>query len=511
MDELNEIILDIKNVGKRFFGVHALNSVSFSIKRGEIHALVGENGAGKSTMIKILAGAFNADNGSILLDGKFFSPLSPKDAKEAGIAVIHQDLQLIPQLTVAENVFLHELPIRKLVGLSILNRQMLYDKAHHLFKELGFQLDPTIPVSKLGRASKQLVEIGKALSVQSKVVIMDEPTASLEAKEVENLMDIIRRLRNHGTSVLFVSHRLDEVLNLSERITVFRNGKVIATRETKTVQSEELIQLIIGSKVVEKVESDVKKKGYQRETPVLKIKNHFTNFKTIVLRKNEVISVTGLLGAGNSDFIKSLCGQNGGKEETEFKGIVKKIENPQDAKNCGIGFIPEDRKTEGLVMSLSVEDNIILPNLKRLNKGGFIDRQKTRKIVNELVKLLDIRTPSIDRPVRALSGGNQQKVVIAKWLASDAKILALIEPTHGIDVGAKMEVHNLIKQFAKERSGVIVSSSELSEILKISDRTFVFRQGQIRREYDCQSLTEKEILQSMSGIGEEVEVFGNVK
>jgi ABC-type sugar transport system ATPase subunit len=501
MECLTKNVLEIQNVNKRFFGVHALNHVSFSIKKGEIHALVGENGAGKSTIIKILAGVYSADTGTITLNSKKFSPLNPKDAKDAGISVIHQDLQLIPYLTVAENVFLHEPPVKKIAGISFLNRQVLFNKAQQLFDELGFQLNPELPVRKLGRAERQLVEIGKALSVKSKLVIMDEPTASLESKEVTNLMDIIRRLRSNGTTVLFVSHKLDEVLNLCEQVTVLRNGHLVATRKTEGLKSEELIELILGSTVAAKVKQDHQKIAYKKGTPVLKIKNRFTNYNTLEVHENEIVSVTGLLGAGNSDFIKSLCGQKSRKENIEFKNEKKEINNPVDAKNCGIGFIPEDRKSEGLVMNLSVEDNIILPNLENLSKAGIIDRKKTKKITNELIAALDIRTPSAETLVRDLSGGNQQKVVIAKWLASDAAILALIEPTHGIDVGAKVEVHNLIKKFAEERIGVIFSSSELPEIINLSNRAIVFRKGQVINEFHCSNISEKEILLSMSGFG----------
>lgn len=504
--EQKEPILKVENVSKRYHGVVALNDVSFDLMPGEVLAIVGENGAGKTTMIKILAGLQRADKGEIYLNKKRFLPHNPRDARKAGISVIHQDLQLVPNLSVALNILLHKLPKRRLLNIfPIVDKKKLVSEAREILDLFQFNLNPNVQVHKLGRADKQLVEIAKSLSSDSSIVIMDEPTASLEAKEVDKLFNIVEKLKSRGASIIFVSHRLDEVMRIADRVTVLRDGKVISTKNIADLEINELISLIIGNKANNR-KNDLYNKNISKDSLFdfrnLKYKDKLKSI-SFTLKRKEILGVTGLLGSGGADLINVIYG----KIPLESGMIIKdqkqiEINNPCDAIKYGIGLIPEDRKNEGLVMDLSIENNLLISNLDRYSRYGFILRHKFRESTKNILDSMKICAPNLCTPVRNLSGGNQQKVVIAKWLISSADFLAFIEPTHGIDVGSKAEVHRLMQEFSNNGGSIIFSSSEVPEILEVAGRVLIFRHGMVVRELNACNTTEDEIIRDMSGLGQ---------
>jgi len=504
--EQKELVLKVENISKRYHGVIALNNVSFDLRPGEVLAIVGENGAGKTTMIKILAGLLHADKGEIYLNNNRFLPHNPRDARKAGISVIHQDLQLVPTLSVALNILLHKVPTMRLLNMfPIVDKIKLVSEARRILDSFQFNLNPNIPVYKLGRADRQLVEIAKSLSTDSSIVIMDEPTASLEVKEVDKLFNIVQKLKSQGTSIIFVSHRLDEVMKIADRVTVFRDGKMISTKIVADMEVKELINLIIGNKA-NIINNNLYNINNSNDSLFdfndLKFKDKLKNI-SFILKRNEILGVTGLLGSGCSDLINVIFGKitlKSGTINKHKKNI--KIKKPHDAIKYGIGLIPEDRKNEGLVMDLSIENNLLIPNIKDYNRYGFILRHKFRESIRNILDLMKIRAPDLRTPVRNLSGGNQQKVVIAKWLISSAECLMFIEPTHGIDIGAKAEVHRLMKEFSSNGGSIIFSSSEIPEILEVAGRILIFRHGTVVQELSGCNATEEEILRSMSGLGQ---------
>ena len=476
--------------------------MSFDLRSGEVLAIVGENGAGKSTMIKILAGALNCDEGSILLNGEAFCPGDPSTARNAGIAVIYQDLHLIPQLSVADNIFLHDLPTKRYAYIPLMQKKLIIAKARQLLVKLDFDIDPCTPVERLSRAVRQQVEIAKAFATNAKILIMDEPTASLEAREVEKLFNVIRQIKELGASIIFVSHRLDEVLEIADRVTVFRDGEVVGTRERGEMDGPQLMRLILGRELELDSMSDDYEHG-ERFCQILAYGSKVLPDPVVVeLMNREVLGFTGLIGSGYSDMLKIVCGHElSSRSEISIGKDRRTIRDPYDAVVAGLGYVPEDRKKEGLMMNLSVEDNLIVANLSKVTRWGFLSRKRCRELVDPLVKALKIKTPHLQIPVKNLSGGNQQKVVIARWLASDAQILALIEPTHGIDVGAKFEVHRLIKNFARCRGAVMLSSSELQEIIGVCDRVITFRKGRVAGEIATAKTNQETLMCSIFGNG----------
>lgn len=487
--------LEVIGVSKRFYGVQALVDVSLDLRPGEVLGLVGENGAGKSTLIKILAGAIQADEGQLLVWDSPYSPKSPADAWRYGIAVIYQDRQLMPSLPVSVNIFLHQLPVQKVMGvLSVVDKRSLRKKAVELLGSLGVDIDPEVPVGHLNAAEKQLVDIAKALSANARILIMDEPTASLEVREVDRLFQVVSRLKERGTSVIFVSHRMEEIFEIADRVTVLRDGQLVGTLRVCDTTPEEVVALITGRELGLVYPKESVEHG---ETALILKDVMCGGIKegvSVALREGEILGVTGLLGSGASELVNLL----GGKHEL-VSGEVRAfdrtvhIRSPRDTIGSGTGFIPEDRKSEGLVENLSVEDNIILPSLDRVCRYGFISRRKVRELVDPVIKALQIKTPSPRTAVKFLSGGNQQKVVIGRWLASNARILALNQPTHGIDVGAKSEVHKLMGRFVKGGGSIVFVSSEIPEIMGLSDNVMVFHRGRVaarlrREEFNKETL-----------------------
>ncbi|MFP3156372.1 sugar ABC transporter ATP-binding protein [Lachnospiraceae bacterium ZAX-1] len=486
--------LEISNVSKTFPGVKALSDVHFDIKAGEVHALVGENGAGKSTLIKILSGVQSPDAGAtILIEEKETKLNSVMDAIKQGISVIYQDFSLFGNLTVAENIGINEI-IEK--NKSVLHWKEITEKAKRALGFLGADIDPRETVENLSVAKQQMVAIASAVAQDAKMIIMDEPTSALSRGEVEHLYHIIETLKKKNIAIMFVSHKMDELFRVADRFTVFRDGQYVDTVDKVAVTESDLVSMMVGRKVEIKNYSNLEEKG----EVMLQLKGltKAGNFKDINLevRKGEVLGITGLVGAGRSEVAQAVFGINKPNSGDIFiEGKKVKITSPADALENGVAYIPESRQTQGLVLQKTVESNITLPVLYKFkNKLGIINRKKQRASVDKWVSMLDVRPNNPDMLAMQLSGGNQQKVVLAKWISTQAKILIIDEPTNGVDIGAKAEIHQIIRKLAKDGTAIIVISSELPEILSLSDRVLVMRKGSISGEFINNNLTQEMIM-----------------
>lgn len=490
-----EYILQMENISKTFPGVKALDNVRLDVKKGEVHALVGENGAGKSTLIKILAGVHQPDPGAkFYFEGKKAKISKPLDATKLGISIIYQDLSLFPNLSVGENIYIGHDSDKK--SWSTIDWKKINEIAKKALDELGVDINPRTEVQQLPIARQQLVEIARALAFDSKLIVMDEPTSSLSAGEIEKLYEVIENLKRKGISVIFIGHKLDELFRVADKFTVLRDGKYVGTYDKNDLNEEKLIRLMVGRDVTyEKVTSSV-----EIGETILEVKNLSKqgNFKDISLelRKGEVLGITGLVGSGRTELAQAIFGVNRPDSGTiKLYGKEIKVNSSNDALRNGIAYIPEARQTQGLILPQSVINNISLPSIRRmLNKFRLIDRKKEVSLAEEYVKRLDVRPAMPKLPVSNLSGGNQQKVVIAKWLATNPKLIIFDEPTNGIDIGAKAEIHKLIRKLADDGIGVIVISSELPEILAISDRIIVMRHGRIAQELNVEDATQEVIM-----------------
>lgn len=500
-----EYILEMKNITKEFPGVRALDNVDFEVRDGEILGLVGENGAGKSTLIKIIGGIHVPNKGEILVRGKKVVFTSPNDAFSKGIAVVHQELNLCPNLTVAENVFLGMENFRgnKNSFLKVVDMKGLEKATESLLKRIGARFSPDSLVSSLSTAQQQMVEICKALARDPKMILMDEPTSSLSVAEIERLMEIIKELKEQGISIVFVSHRIEEVIEICDRVIVLRDGKRVGTLEKHEIEESKIIRYMVGRDI----ELFPKKVKHEKGDLILEARN--LKWKKIVknvsfkLYKGEILGFAGLVGAGRSETMYLIFGINQPESgEIFYKGSPYRPKSPYDAIKNGIALIPEDRKLQGLILQMSVKDNIAIPSLKKIAKSGFIlDKNKEREIAEEFVKKLQVKTPSIYHVVENLSGGNQQKVVLAKWLASRSNVLIFDEPTRGIDVASKAEIHRLMEDLAAQGYGVMMISSELPEVLNLSDRIIVMFEGEVMAELDNskRDVTQEEIMYYASG------------
>lgn len=499
------MLLEAKKITKRFPGVLAVDNVDFEVYENEIVSLVGENGAGKSTLIKVLTGTLKPDSGEIYVNGEKVSYHSPLDAFKRGISVIHQELNLCENLTVSENIFLaYELVRGKKKALySLVDERTMRRKAQELLDMIGARFSPNTYVSDLTTAQRQMVEICKALVKEPKVIFMDEPTSSLTVEETKRLFEIIKRLKERGISIVFVSHKLEEVKEISDRVVVMRDGKRVGELRKEEIDVDTIIRLMVGRDVeyfphgIETTPGEV-----VLEVKNLSWKNRVKNV-SFQLRKGEVLGFAGLVGAGRTETMLLVFGVNQ-KDSGEIYVRGKKVEinTPMDAIRLGIGLIPEDRKLQGLVLKMTVKDNVVLPSLKRLSKKGFIlNEGEEEKVSEEYVRKLSIKTPSVYQIVENLSGGNQQKVVLAKWLALNADILIFDEPTRGIDVATKAEIHRMIRELAAQGKSIIMISSELPEILNLSDRIVVMWEGEITAVLDNRErkVTQEEIMYYASG------------
>ncbi len=486
----------LRGISKRFVATQALDDVSFDLLPGEVNALVGENGAGKSTIVKILAGVHQPDSGTIELDGVETQVQGPAHARSLGIAVVHQEPRLFPDLTVAENVFIGHAPSGRF---GTIDWGATRRASEALFAELDVALDVGAPVRGLSMADQQLIEIAKALSVEARVLILDEPTASLSAHEVERLFTIVRRLRDRGVSVLFVSHRLDEVFDVCDRATVLRDGRFVISTPTSELTTADLVRHMVGRAVslFPKVESPV-------GDVLLEVDGltRFGDFRDISfsVRAGEIVGMAGLVGAGRTEVARVLFGIDRRDEgEIRLRGEAVDFSSPSAAMNAGIAYLPEDRHQEGLVLDFSIAQNVTLPILPRLFPRLLVDAGTERTVANEYTEQFNVRMTGVDQVVGALSGGNQQKVVLAKWLASKPTILILDEPTRGIDIGAKVEVHRIVSELAASGLGIILISSDLPEVLAMSDRILVLHEGRISAEIAHGDATQERVMFAATG------------
>ncbi|MCL6539173.1 sugar ABC transporter ATP-binding protein [Roseiflexus sp.] len=498
------LLLEMRGISKRFGGTQALDQVDFSLDRGEVVGLLGENGAGKSTLIKILAGVHRMDQGAIFIDGKPVTLQTPQDAQRLGIAVIYQELNLTPNQTVAENVFLHH-PQRMngiLGKIGIIDHRRRERETAALLAQLGITgLDLRRKVGELSVAFQQLTEIAKALALEARLIVMDEPTSALPDEEVDHLFEIIRRLRERGLGVVFVSHRLNEVRAICDRIVVLRDGKNAGALPVNEASDDRIIAMMVGRSIDNlypkrpATPGDVvlEVQGLTRRGIIEDISFH--------LRAGEVVGLAGLVGSGRTEVARAIFGADRiDKGTIRLNGTPVRIRSPQDARNLGIGYVPEDRKVQGLVPGMTVRDNVTLAVLRQLARAGHVvDRSVLEGVARRYVHELHLRPSRTDLPVGSLSGGNQQKVVLAKWLAVDLKVLLLDEPTRGIDVGAKAEIHGLIDELAHRGMAILLISSELPEVLAMSDRILVMSEGRLVGELSREEATQERILALASG------------
>lgn len=488
-------MLTLKNITKTYPGVVALDKVSVSFKQGEVHAVMGENGAGKSTLIKIISGAIHPDpGGEILFDDRSYAQMTPALSAENGVAVIYQDIHLVTPMTVAENMFMG-----RRMG-KIYSKRRLNKLAQEIFDEYGFQLDPDMRVERLSPANQQMVEIAKAISNNAKIMIMDEPTAPLAAAEVELLFSIIAKLKAKGVTVIYISHRMDEVFRITERVTVLRDGRYIATIRTADTNRQQLVNLMVGRELKENFPT--------RKTPVgeviLEAKNLTGNSVENIsfrLRKGEILGFAGLVGSGRSETMELICGaKKMDSGEIRMNGKKVHIASPASAIEHGIGLIPEDRKEQGVILFNTVKFNTSLSAMHKLTAFGFIHEKKNRELAEKYRETLQIKIPHIDQMVVNLSGGNQQKVVLAKTLAADPDVIIFDEPTKGIDVGAKQEIYNLMNELVAQGKAIIMVSSDMEEILGMSDRIIVLHEGLVSGELQRSEFSQEQVLRLASGL-----------
>ena len=492
-------ILELKGITKCYPGVNALNGVNFCLNHGEVHALVGENGAGKSTLIKVITGAIEATSGEIWFDGKRIEKNTPAKAIELGIAAVYQEFNLVPKMTVAENIFLGRFPERN----GFTDYKRMYSEAQNILEQLGVEINAYETVNHLTVGYQQLVEIAKAVSQNVRVLIMDEPSAPLTVNEMKYLHEIVRRLKARGVAIIYISHRMEEIFDICETVTVFRDGQYIQTLPVNTTSKEELITLMVNRKLG----NSYPKKEYLRGKKVLEVRNlttsvvHDVSFSAY---EGEILGFAGLVGAGRTEVVRAIFGADKRTCGSIYiDGKEVKNHSPKEAVTNGIGLIPEDRKQHGALLHLSVKDNISYASLKDLFPHGFLNRKIEAAAATDFVNKLSIKTPGIEQTVRNLSGGNQQKVVLAKWLQKNSRILIFDEPTRGIDVGAKQEIYQLMNKLVAQGKVIIMISSEMPELLGMSDRILVMHEGSLVGELSAQEATQERILKLASGIKEE--------
>jgi len=490
--------LQMRGITKTYPGVLALDGVTFTVLPGEVHALVGENGAGKSTLMKILAGAQPRDSGEILLDGRPVVIDSPQRAMDLGISIIYQEFNLVPYMTAPENIFLGREPRGVLPG--FVNFSAMHAESQRIIDRLGVRLSMKAPVGRMSVAQQQMVEIAKATSRQARIIAMDEPSATLTEHELENLFALIRQLKDDGVSIIYISHRLEEIFQIADRVTVLRDGRLVATKEVAETNREEIIQMMVGRELREKIP----KKAAQIGDAVLSVSGlrraGVLDDISFTVRKGEVVGVAGLVGAGRTEVARCIFGADPiDAGEIHVEGRRVEIRSPQDAIRLGIGLVTEDRKALGLLLGMAVRENVTLARLGFLSRLGFVSRRREREVANAFVSDLGIKTPSIEQLVQNLSGGTQQKVVLAKWLFTQSKVMIFDEPTRGIDVGSKVEIYQLMNRLAADGVGIVMISSELPEILGMSDRIIVMHEGRIAGELSREEATQEAIMHLATG------------
>lgn len=490
---MGDIILTMKEIDKSFPGVHALDHVNFEVRKGEVHALMGENGAGKSTLMKVLTGIYTKDSGSIVYEGKEVEFHTTREAQDAGVVIVHQELNMLGHLTVAQNIFIGR-EFKKGIGID---DKKMNEEAAKLFEKLHIDIDPSETMGNLTVGKQQMCEIAKAISHEAKVIIFDEPSAALTEAEIEELFKIIRDLRKQQLGIVYISHRMDEIKVITDRVTVMRDGTYVGTLITKDCTKDDIINMMVGRVIYEdpKTESSVPK-----DAPVvLKVENlnagRMVQDVSFELRKGEILGFSGLMGAGRTETARAIFGADPKTSGNIYiNGQKVEINSPQDAVKCGIGYLSEDRKRFGIVVQKSVAENSTMAALDNFVSGLFINKKSENKIAQEYVDSLATKTPGVDQLVVNLSGGNQQKVVIAKWLIRNCDILIFDEPTRGIDVGAKNEIYKLMNRLAEEGKSIIMISSEMTEILRMSDRIVVMCEGKKTGEIGIEEASQETIM-----------------
>ncbi|MEI3520212.1 MAG: sugar ABC transporter ATP-binding protein [Anaerosacchariphilus sp.] len=490
---MGDVILTMKGIDKSFPGVHALDHVDLEVRKGEVHALMGENGAGKSTLMKVLTGIYHKDAGTITYEGKEVEFTNPREAQDAGIVIVHQELNMMGHLTVAQNIFIG----REYMNGKLIDDKKMNEEAKKLFDQLGINIDPKETMSRLTVGKQQMCEIAKAISHDAKVIIFDEPSAALTEAEIEELFKIIRDLRDKQMGIVYISHRMDEIKVITDRVTVMRDGGYVGTLITKDSTKDDIINMMVGRVIYEdpKTESQV-----APDAPVVLKVEHLNAGRMVKdvsfeLHKGEILGFSGLMGAGRTETARALFGADP-KDSGDIyvNGQKVDIKTPQDAVKCGIGYLSEDRKRFGIVVDKTVAENSTMATMENFMKGIFIDKKKEKDVAQEYVEALKTKTPSVDQLVVNLSGGNQQKVVIAKWLVRNCDILIFDEPTRGIDVGAKSEIYHLMNELVAEGKSIIMISSEMTEILRMSDRIVVMCEGRKTGELGIEEATQERIM-----------------
>ncbi len=492
-------VLAMQGITKSFPGVRALQAVNLEVRRGEVHCLVGENGAGKSTLMKILSGAYTKDEGKILFQGRACEFTSPRQAQDAGIAIIYQELNLIPLLSITENIYLGDEITR--AGTPFLDWKTMHQRAREGLARLHLDIDPHTPIIRLGIAAQQMVEVAKALHHRSDLIIMDEPTSALSLNEIADLFTIIHDLKAQGVAIVYISHHLNEVFEIGDRVTVLRDGRNVDTVDVKAVDDDALIRMMVGRTL----EDQFPKQTAERGDEVLRVE-HLTRKGILhdisfTLHRGEIVGIAGLVGAGRTELVRALFGADpidAGRIFIDAQPAT--IQSPADAIRYGMGLLTEDRKQQGLVLGMSVRENMTLPILNRLTALLFTNRGKESEIARHYIDSMAIKTPSDEQKAINLSGGTQQKVVLGKWMAITPRILIFDEPTRGIDVGAKVEIYNLMNELTRQGVGILMVSSELPEILGMSDRVIVIAQGRLAGELSRSDATQEKILEYATGI-----------
>lgn len=504
-ENIDDVALEMRSVKKAFDQVIALEGVTFSCRVGEVHGLVGENGAGKSTLMKILAGEYQPDEGDIFINKERVEFKNPRRSKEKGISLIHQEFALVPYLTVVENLFLGKEPCTKL---GFIDKAASYRNAKQTRKQLEIDLDLDTPVAELTLAQKQLLEIAKSIQENPRILIMDEPTAALRRHEIDNLFSLIRRIRDQGQTVIFISHRLEEVIEITDRVTVLRNGRVITTVNSSNISKDELIEAVIGRRLDKVFPPKAKCFG-----PVLININDFIRDRKLKginlnLRAGEILGLAALEGQGQHMLLRALFGADfcsTKKGSVFYKGNSISLVHPQYPVRSGFGYVPADRQAEGLILGLRVGENISLPGLAKRSWCGFVKCRLENEIVDSNIQALSIKAPSRDTPVRNLSGGNQQKVVLAKWLAADSDILIVDEPTRGVDIGTRAEIYSLMRELADQGKAIILSSRDLDEVLGMSDRVAIIHGGRIVDHFSAGAVSKQFILDMITRVPQDEE------
>jgi ribose transport system ATP-binding protein len=467
-----------KHISKRFYATQALNDISVTFNTGEVHALIGENGAGKSTLIKIFGGIHQPDSGHLLIDGQITEITSPRSALDAGVIVIPQEMQVVQTQTVAENVLLGHVPTKSVLGfLRGIDKQSMRQRTRELLRRFYLDIDPDTLVGKLSFAERQIIMIARALNHEARFLILDEPTAALETREVERLFEVIEQLKSMNVAVAFISHRLDEVKAISDICTIFRDGKKIEHKFGTVPSISEMTRLMTGRDLEEVPQGGIRLIGQ----PLFNFDHPFpehANNHHVTISKGEILGLAGLLGGGMTEFLRSIFGAGPSAKKITLKGTKVILTSPADAIKNGIGLVPGERG-QGLVMGLTVRENILLPNLDRFVHRGWLNKKAIDAFVDGLIEAIDIRPREPNKTVRELSGGNQQKVIFARWLAGNIRLMLLDEPTHGVDVGAKSHIHRIMNEFAAKGGGIVFASSELTEVLSVSDNVLAMRTGEI--------------------------------